>query len=209
MTSTLKSANVGVLDAVNPFQALTSAEGASSRVEVVEDSITFVAGDLVAGSTVRLARIPANAKVKRVEVQSDQALDTNAASTLVLDFSLGFSDSTNDGTPTGYQGFAPKNTLDGTLVAITDANRNKVFGSVTQGNNTAIPKTDITFAGLSALSKLFLDLVQVPLAKFFGFVNGQGYDIHCPGFMDVVVNVATGAATAHAGTLFVRVEYSN
>lgn len=208
MASTLASALVGVLDAVNPWQALTAGEGAPSRINVVEDQVTFAVGDLVANTTFRCCRIPANAKIKRVTVQSDVALDTNAASTLNIDFSVGFSDATNDGTPSSYVALEPKNTLDGTLVPITDANRNKLFGAVAQGNNVAIPLTDITFKGLSALSKKFLDLVQVPLAKFFGFVNGQGYDIHFPGKMDIIGFLVAGSATAQAGTLFVRVEYA-
>jgi len=208
MTEALKSVNVTVLDQDSPFQALTAGEGAASRLKQVEDTVSLTAAGLVVGSTYRMCRVPANAKIKKVEVWSDAALDTNAASTLAFDFSLAFSDAPRDGTPVDYQGLAPASTLDGTLVADTDATRNKVFGSVAQGNNTAIPVTDITLNGLAALSKVFLDLVAAPLSKFFGLVNGQGYDIKFPGYMDVVAYVNTAAATAAAGNLNMRVTYA-
>jgi hypothetical protein len=206
MVATLngKSTAVTALDTVQPFTQQTAGEGLAVRLKQVEDVVAIDAAGLgTVGSYYRLCRIPANAKVKRVEVFSDK-LDSNAASTVVLEFGMVFSDSTIDGTPAAYQGLFPDTSGNGVVVASTGA-RNALFGTVAQGNNTAIPITEITHKG--TLSTL-LNLTQRGLAKIFGFVTAQGYDQPCPGWMDLYVYVSTVAATPAAGNLYARIQFA-
>jgi hypothetical protein len=207
MSATLNglSTVIAALDAVQPWTQQTAGEGAADHVRQVEDVVALDATGLGSiGSYYRLARIPANAKVKRVEVFTDVAADTNAASTLHLEFGVVFSDSTVDGTPIAYQGQFPAAAANGTVVG-SSGSRNALFGNVAQGNNTPIPITEITFKGTVAS---LLNLTQKGLAKIFGFVTAQGYDQPCPGWMDIYAYVATAAATPQAANLYARVQYT-
>lgn len=194
-------------NAVSPLGRLLAGEGAPGHLRTVEDVVALDAAGLAdTGSYYRLARFPSNAKIKRVTIFTDAAPDSNAAQQLALDFSVGWSDAV-DGTPTAHQGLVPKNTRNGTDVAATDTNRNKLFGTTTlAGNNAAIPVTDITFNGTVGTYSV-ADRQFLPVEKIFGYTNGLGYDQHQIGFMDLIVKVATAAATGNACNLFARIEY--
>jgi hypothetical protein len=206
-TANVKGTNVALLDTTNPFAALDAGAGRAARLKVVEDKVNLDATALGGTDTyARLCRVPANAKIKKVEVWSDSVLDSNATSTLKLRFGMGFSDSEIDGTPAAYRGKNPSASLDGTVTAATTSNA--LFGDIDKSttDNTKIPVTEITFNG--AVVTDFLSLMQKGLAKLFAFVTGQGQDQGCPGYMDLTVHVVTAAATAAAGNLYARVHYA-
>jgi len=203
-TANGKSVNIAFLDQTAPFVQMTAGEGRAARLKMVEDKVALDAAGLGdTGSYYRVCRLPANAKVKRLDIFTDAALDTNATPTLSLDFGVVFSDSTIDGTPVAYQGQAPHNAKNGTVVSPTDPNHNKLFGSKAIGAQLGV--TEITFNGNLVDP---LTLMETPLVDIFNFVTGQGYPQSGPGFMDVLVKVGTAAATANAGNLYVRAIYS-
>src|SRR5262245_5473077 len=93
----LKSASITNLDAIPLPVMNTIGEGAPGSVTVANDSVITVSGDDTT-STYRLCRIPTNAKVKRVIINS-AALTAGAG-----DIDIAFSDSTTDGTNPGFGG---------------------------------------------------------------------------------------------------------
>lgn len=212
----LLGTNVAVLDAVNPYQALTQGEGSRGLLKTVEDAVALTTAFVGAtGNYARLCRFPANAKIKSVEVQTDAAPDSNATQTLALNFGVSFSDSTIDETPSYYQGQIPTTTgigggttTAGTVTSFSSySSPNDLFGTITlSGNNAAIPKTDITLKQVPSLVS-YLGLTQVPLVSLFNLWDGRSQAQQNLGWFDLYVYVKTAAATAHAANLYAKVTY--
>jgi hypothetical protein len=228
----IQSVNITQLDLITAppltgfkgYGTLTAAQGLAQVTKRVVDLIPVtVAMTSAAGNYWRMCRIPANAKVQKVMVWTDAAIDSNSVQTLALSFSVGFSDAPNftDGTPSAYSGLVPLNTYVGTVNTIGTSTRNKLFGTITQsGNDAAIAKTDLTsncyaatgfstLAGPVAGSATEYTLNTTPLMELFNFTTGQGYAIENGGWMDFVVYVETAAATGATGNMLMYIDYQD
>lgn len=222
MTAVLnsKGVNVTLLDANST--ALTEGQGAATRTKIVEDQISLPVTFFSATSNyARLCRIPANAKIKRVTLMTDAAVDS-AATTGAAAFAVGvaWSDDTNDGTPVAFQGLVPStvgvvsgggSTTAGTNVALpSTSTKNDFFGTVTAPATTAaIPLTDVTFGGIATYgSPLYIS--QTELVTIFNFLDGSGNLLRNPGFLDLYVCTTHAYTTvpSAAANLYVRVEYA-
>lgn len=214
----LKSGTVTDLDA-SPKIEHQAGEGRFGFRRSVDDFVTIAGAILNTaiagnnGSTMRLCRFPTQAKVKKVLVGSDAALDQNATQTLALSFSVAFSDASNDGTPVPYQGLVPSSTLTGVApVAFNSASVNKIFGTITEsGNNVAIPRIDITFGALFGAPPgatatqvvtggiYTVAAAQQPLWQFFGYIDGRGNPQDPGGYFDLLARAEVVAATGTTG----------
>ncbi len=198
----------------NAFITQTAGEGAASRVKFIEDAVTLTTSFVgQVANYARLARFPAHAKIKRLRVFSDAALDANAAMTLALQFGVTWSDSTKDGTPPSFQGLLPTTVgLDGVTPGTntsfaTYATPNIAFGTITQsGASAAIPVTDITFGGAIA-NYPRLAFLQNSLLRRFNFLDGRGAPIETAGYFDIYARVSVVAATPAQANLIALLEY--
>lgn len=195
----------------NPIGRMTSGEGAAGHVRIVEDIVSLPTTFFSAtGNYARLCRIPSNAKIKRVQVQTDAPVDAHAtAGTAAFSLSVGWSDA-DDHTPPSFQGTVPSKNKDGTNVAIANANDNKLFGTVTAPAATAkVPLTDVTTNGDIPTTYSYAEVIQKPLEAIFAFKSPLGADNHGIGFLDVIVESTATYATVPttAANLMVKVEY--
>ena len=228
----LKSAVITDLDA-SPKKEATAGEGRPGFLRMVDDFVAVAVAILDTtitshnGSTLRMARFPTQAKVKKVEIATDAALDSNASQSLAFELGVGFSTAANDGTPAAYQGLFPSATLTGVApVAANSASFNAMFGTITQsGSNLAIPRMDVTFGVLTqakgvgaviddaAVTNVLtggtytLAASMAPMWEFFGYVDGRGNPQDPGGYFDIVWRASVVAATAHAANAYTRVEY--
>jgi hypothetical protein len=223
MTAVLntKSTNITTLDTLNPFQALTTGEGAPARLWCVEDQVVLPTTFFSATNNyVRLCRFPTNAKIKKVVLLTDAAVDA-AATTGATTFTVGvaFSDSTIDGTPANWAGLVPSTvgigggtTTAGTVVALpSTSGANVIFGTVTPPASTGpVPLTDITFNGTEATYGDPLTISQTPLLKIFNLWDQVSKPLVSEGFFDLVI-LTTHAYTTVPTTsakLYARVEFA-
>jgi hypothetical protein len=229
MTAVLNTQGLRIidLDAVNPPTWLTAGEGRSARLRAVEDFIAYpVTFGSAAANYARFCRIPANAKIKRFEVWFSASPDANATQQLALDFGIAFSDSTQDGTPSAYQGLIPTTVGTGatagtltTFAAYTTPN--KLFGTLTLSGANVAPNVisqagigsigqtvELTFNGVNTQYTLPL-LTQTPVVSLFNFLDGRSVPIENLGWVDIYVYVSHAYATVPGAalTLFGRVEY--
>lgn len=218
MADNVKSQAIADLNSV-PAVVPTAAEGAAGRLFHVSGVVAATAAGLAdTDSVYRVVRIPTHAKVKQVEVFSDVALDTNTTQTLAISVNLAFSDNIADGTPAGYAGLLPSSAKDGTVVAATHTNRNKLFGTITMsGNNLPIRRQTVTFGDLEPNAQAGQDVsgtnfkaddANKPLWAIFNFKNGLGQLQNPGGKFDILLKVETAAATAQAGNIYVAVTYA-
>ncbi len=212
MTDTVKTQAIVNLDAI-PVVPNTTGEGAPGYAKTVEGVCAVTAAGIAValsagvslGSSYRLVRLPTNAKIKKVEVFTNEAIDTHSSPDVVLDLNMEFSDATFDGTSAGNQSQIPiwSATPTGVVTSpLTYGTPNKLFGSVTPtSDSVAMAPTDVTFnGGISSAYDMTLDML-VPLWKIFGYSDDPG------GFFDLVARVSTAAGTGHAGNLGARVTY--
>lgn len=206
----LKSASITNLDA-SPVVPNVRGTGATAYFYAVEDTASPTASGLgSAGSTYRICRIPSNAKVKGAKLAVSTGLDTNASPTLVTDLNLAFSDSTVDGTQAQYQGTIPTSANTGAVTTVASySSPNKIFGSTTATQNkTTLVQTKVDFLFNGSQSNYPMATVfDTELWSLFGFTNPYGVALDPGGFFDLLVYVATGAATGAAGTLFGEIDY--
>jgi hypothetical protein len=223
----LKSANVTAQDAVastggySGYPTLSAGEGAGGQLISVEDSVALPTTFFSATNNyARILRIPTRAKLKRLELLSDAAVDA-AATTGATTFTVGlmFSDSTIDGTPSAYQGLVPSTVgllaaAAGTVVASPGTSTyNVIFGTVTPPATTGpIPLTDVTFNGngAAAYAATNLALVQTPLVALFNFLDGRGVVEEELGYFDVFINTTHAYTTVPTtvANLFMRAQYT-
>lgn len=178
---TSKSASITNWDAT-PVFIPTTGEGCEGPLRIVNDSAAVATTDSI-GSIYRLVRIPTNAKIKRV------LLDTTGDTTMTADIDVAFSDSTTDGT---------QQSLAGGIVQVTGPVDNKLFGAAR--TMAAQTRVDITFLGTFVFSHQNLPLWQVLVALgATQFVADPG------GFFDIVAkSVVTDTV---AGTINLEVDY--
>ena len=215
-TVSTSSGNVVAMD-TQPLLQLTAGEGKEGDDLTQDDYIHLTTGMLAANQGWRMCRIPTSAKIKRVTIVTDAILDTSSSQGLAFDINVAFSDSTQDGTQASLQGQIPTTANTGaTTSPATYASPNKLFGTVTlSGNDLNFPPLvngklqplDVTFGGGSLLYNSQL-ITETPLWQLFGFVNAQGYPADPGGYFDIYFATTVAAATAAAGNLFCRVEYS-
>lgn len=174
-TSALKSTPITNLDSV-PVVPNTTGEGGPGYLRSVDGFVTTVAAD-AAGSTYRLVRLPSNAKVKSVFLESE------AQAAGAVNMSVYYSDSTSDGTSPANQGLIVPTTGD------------QFFASdVSVASAVA---TDVTNeSGNYPMSKRSL-----PFWSALGLTSDPG------GFFDIVAVVHTTAITTGAARLGTRATY--
>jgi hypothetical protein len=210
----LVSGSCTTLDTL-PIQMLSAGEGASGVLNQVDDWIAATSSGMTqTGSTYRLCRFPVYAKIKSVVIDLG-VLDTGAAGA-VFDVNVAFSDSLYDGTQTA---FTPNNGLTETTAlcipttaktgACTSISSytapNKLFGTLTVGNNVAKYNTELLWNG--SLSGWWAAGSDTPLWDFFGFSNSQGYPADPSGYFDLLLYLSTQATTPAAANIRARVSY--
>lgn len=178
----LKSTSITNLDA-SPVVANTIGEGGPGFMTVINDFVTPVSADDTT-STYRLCRIPTNAKVKAVYIES--AIATAGSG----DIDIAFSDSTTDGTPASLQGG---------IVQITGPADNKLFGAAQSLVGTG-QRVDFTFKGTFVPSHQNLPLWAVLVA-----LGATQFTTDPGGFFDIFVKITTTITTG--GVLAAEVWY--
>lgn len=180
---TTKSPSLINLDGSPLITANTTGEGGQGMRRVANDSLAVASTDSI-GSIYRLVRLPTNAKVKQV------LLDSTGNTTATADFDVAFSDSTSDGT---------QQSLAGGIVQIAGPADNKLFKAAQ--SIAAQSRIDITFLGgtfLFAHQNIPLWAVLVAIGAT-QFVSDPG------GFFDIVAKVVV--APTVAGTLNLEVDF--
>lgn len=169
----LKSASITNLDTV-PVVPNSTGEGGPGYVRNASDYVTPTAAGLAdTGSKYKMVRVPSNAKLKRMTLSVEAAIETSTG--LALDLGAYYSDSTQDGTPPGVQG---------TAISV-----NCFLAASTGFRSSAV-------ADVNALAALKPSLRNQPLWQAVGLTSDPG------GFIDIVLAVqaaATGAASKQVG----------
>lgn len=149
--SALKSAPITNLDST-PVVPNTTGEGGPGHLRYTDGFVTAVAADSI-GSTYRLARVPSNAKVKSVWLESE-AQAVGAGNVGVY-----YSDAAFDGTPAANSGLVVSASLFGAAVSLAAASSADVTNQ--SGNYTLDKRTQPLWqaAGLTADPGGFLDVV--------------------------------------------------
>lgn len=102
----IESSNVIELYDAIPALGVTTGEGAAGCLRVVDDYAKIAATSspiTQAGGSIRMCRIPTNAKVKSVVLAETAILDTHDTDTLVFDLNMAFSDAPQFGQDDGTQ----------------------------------------------------------------------------------------------------------
>jgi hypothetical protein len=215
-----------------PISMLSSGEGAAGVMKTVDDYVSVTASGITTlASTYRLCRFPTFAKIKSVII--DLPILENDSATAVFDINVAFSDNPYDGTPALLSGAALNGltTLTATCIPTTGqtgnknaltsitgyTNPNKLFGSITVGNNAVKLNNQVLFNGAYAAGSTagFLNTAwnysgpTYPLYEFLGFQNSQGYPADPGGWMDLLLYVSTAATGGDgvAGMIHARVDY--
>ena len=198
-----------------PIQMLSAGEGAPGRLFQVDDYIAATSSGMTqTGSTYRLCRFPTAAKIKSVIIDLG-VLDTGGAGA-VFDINVAFSDSLFDGTQQAYTAnngltaltstCIPTTAKTGAVTSITSYTApNKLFGTLTVGNNTAKLNNEVLFNG--TLASWWPGGRDLPLWEFFGFTNAQGYPADPGGFFDLLLYLSTQATTPAAAYIAAKVSY--
>jgi len=177
-TSTLKSTSITNLDTLPPIEN-TRGAGAPGGVQYVDDYVTAVASD-AAGSTYRLVRVPSNAIVKRVTIESE------AQGAGKINLSVYYSSSTTDGTSSANQGVIVPTTGDQFFASDIDL-------------ASAVAPTAVT----NESTNYGIDKRKKRLWDALGLTSDPG------GFFDIVAVVHTTAITTGTGKIRCAVEYLN
>ena len=172
-----QSNTVELFDGIPAF-GVTTGEGNPGQLRVQDDFVHLAAtaSPLVqAGSSIRMCRIPTNAKVKSVVLAESTELDTHSADDLVLDLNIAFSDAplfgVDDGTQPALAGQCPTSVGNATTVidspvsaafaqtslgsrttttAPAYSTPNILFGQITPTYNAIFGPTDYVFNGATA-----------------------------------------------------------
>lgn len=169
----LKSTSITSLDTPT---AVTAGKGAPGRLFTVDDYVTISASASV-NSTYRVVRVPSNAKVKSVHLESE------AQGAGKVNVSVYYSDSTTDGSVAGAGAIVPT-TGDQFFASDVDL-------------TSAVAPTDVTNESgnytLDKRNKVFWDAL--------GLSSDPG------GYFDIVLVVHTTAVTTGTGKTGLRVSY--
>lgn len=177
-TSALKSTSITNLDTTPPVEN-TRGSGAPGGVQYVDDFVTAVAAD-AAGSTYKFVRVPSNAIVKRVTIESE------AQGAGKINLSVYYSSSTVDGTPSSKQGVIVPTTGDSFFASDIDL-------------TSAVVPTDVT----NESGNYTIDKRKKRLWDALGLTSDPG------GFFDIVGVVHTTAITTGTGKIRCACEYIN
>jgi hypothetical protein len=209
-----------------PIAQVTSGEAGPDEIRWVDDYVTPTSSGMgTQYSVYRLCRFPTYAKVKQLVIDLG-ILDTGAAGA-VFDINVAFSDSLYDGTNQAYTAnngltaytatCIPKTGQSGTVTSVTSyTNPNKLFGSITVGNDAVKNNTDVTFNGSYAAGGVG-DGPNVawsyagtlfPMYEFFGFTDSQGYPADPGGFFDILMVLSTIATTPATAQIHGRLAYA-
>lgn len=181
-TEALKSTTITNLDA-SPVALPTTGLGGPGRLVCSNDNVTSTAG-VTLGSTYKVTRIPVDAKIKQVLLNT--AAHGGAAA---FDVDIAFSDSTTDGTPASLQG---------NIVQISAAD-NKLFGAALTAVS-AQKQIDITFSGTFTTA-----LQNVELWNALLTLGTTDYTGNPGGFFDLVLK--STATDTSGGVLALTVYY--
>lgn len=180
---TVKSPSIINWDA-QPIFTPSRGEGAEGPLHVINDSLSTATTDSI-GSIYRLVRVPTNAKIKQV------LLDTLVNTTMTADIDVAFSDSTTDGT---------QPSLAGGIVQITGPVDNKLFGAAR--NMAAQSRVDITFLATSTFTFAHQNL---PLWQVLVNLGATQFIADPGGFFDIVAkSVVTDTV---AGSINLEVKF--
>lgn len=177
-TSALKSTAITNADA-NPVVANTRGNGAPGDPQYIDGFVTAVASD-AAGSTYRLIRLPSNAIVKRLVLESE------AQGAGKINLSVYYSDSTTDGTSSANTGVIVPTTGDQFFASDVD-----LAAAVTPTNVT----NESGNYGIGLRGKHLWDALAL--------TSDPG------GFFDIVAVVHTTAITTGTGKILLTCEYIN
>lgn len=167
-TSHLKSPAITSLDTIPPFTASTG-EGSQGYLREISGFVTPVAAD-AAGSTYQFVRIPTNAKVKSV------VLNSGAQGAGAIQIGVYYSDSTVDGTAPANQGLVvPTSGVD--------------FFASDVSLASAIIGLDEVMQNLATSTANNPALINTPLWQALGLTSDPG------GYFDIVGTVHTTAVT--------------
>lgn len=172
----LKSAGITNLDATPATRNATGNYGAGIMREV--DGFVTISAAASLTSTYRMVRLPTNAKVKSVTLESE------AQGAGKVDVSVYYSDATGDGTAAGNSG------------VVVPSTGSKFFASVVDLASAVTPTNVVNQSGNYGLDKR-----NKPLWDALGLSADPG------GFFDIVLVVATTAITTGTGKTGIRVSY--
>lgn len=175
-TETLKSTLITNLDAT-PIVRNTVGAGAAGDLRTIGDYVT-VPASASTGSTFRLVRVPSNAKIKEVVIESE------AQGAGKVNLSVYYSDCPTDGTPQDKLGI------------IVPTTGSAFFASDVDLASLVTP-TDVT----NESTNYNLSKRNQPLWQALGLTANPG------GYLDIVAVVNTTAVTTGTGKLGVRVSY--
>src|SRR5579859_3289744 len=212
--SNLKSQSITYLDQTPPFQLGPNTGPGEDRI--VSGSCLPLSGDNTS-STYKMVRVPSNAKIKQVEVES---AITGAGS---ADLNIVWSDSTADGTSVTNQGTVPQissanNKLFGSALSLVSLSRSSASYSQwnwTFANTTNFPQGLAANAAITAAisagnagyptsgTTLLTESINTPLWQMLGLGTPTQGDPG--GWFDFVFYITTGVTTG--GALMLTVEY--
>lgn len=175
-TSTLKAPGITNLDATPPL-ANTTGEYGAGYLKTVDGFVIPLAADN-AGSTYQLVRIPTNAKVKSISLESE------AQGAGKVNISVYYSDGVNDGTSASNSGKIVPTT--GDQFFASDVDLSSAYGPTNVTNESG---------------NYPLNLRALPLWSALGLATDPG------GFFDLVAVVHTTAITTGTGRLGLRCDY--
>lgn len=190
-----KSASITNWDAT-PVFIPTTGEGADGPQRVANDSVsaangdTGAAGQIPAASLYRFCRIPTNAKVKKV------LLNTTGITVGTADIDVVFSDSLTDGTQPAFSQLANP------VVLITAGADNKLFAAATT-LVAPITQKDVTLA--QAGGSFTLAHMNIPLWQVLVNIGATQFVSDPGGFFDIGLKLVTSITTA--GTIGIEVDY--
>lgn len=205
---TVKSTSLTYLDNV-PVVDVNAGQGLGGRMVEVDDYCAATAAGLQSsGSYYKFVRVPTGALPKSILMAADTGPNLNG--TLALSLGWIFSDSTDDGTPTFYQGLVPTSTGNGSTVALsTWTGANEMYGLWKPAASAAvIEPTELLLNGLTSVFAFSLGFSNTPLWQIFGFTDGRGNPADPGGYFDLIAHVETGATTGGACNLYAKVRYS-
>lgn len=166
----------------NPIVANSAGVGAPGRVVEQSDyCATTTAGLANTGSTYKMVRVPWNAKLKKLDLSSDAALDTSTG--LALDVGAYYTDSLVEGLINAA--------LAGTSVG----------GAVNQFYVAGTGFQSSAKGPISVMTALTMPKRNQPLWQALGLTSNPG------GFCDIVVAVHTAATTGGVANIGIVAEY--
>lgn len=210
----LASSFITSMDALPQLQ-MTTGEGAPGIIQRLTDNIAVTATGMNSnGSTYRLCRFPTRAKIKGLFI--DLGIVDSGGAGAIFDVNVAFSDDLNDGTNPVYTpsngatalsatGIPQTGATGGVTSITTYSSPNKLFGTITSGNNTVSLNNQMLFKG--TYTNWYPNGINLPLWQFFGFTNSQGQPADPGGFFDILLYLSTHSTTGAAASINVALDF--